>query len=182
MLVGDGATSEGDMHEALNFAGAPEGLVVFLVQNNGYAISVPLAEQTAAPALAYRGVGYGVRSTPGTTPPRSSPPSSPASRAAWLRPDPHRGRHLPDRGAATPMTRRATGPVRRSRRGWPGIRSGGWKTTCASAACSTTLAVARISAAAEQQVADLREAMSGEVKQPAESFVHVYAGHPGPAG
>jgi 2-oxoisovalerate dehydrogenase E1 component alpha subunit len=62
VLVGDGATSEGDMHEALNFAGVWRAPVVFLVQNNGYAISVPLAKQTAAPALAYRGVGYGVRS------------------------------------------------------------------------------------------------------------------------
>ena len=39
--------------------------VVFLVQNNGYAISVPLARQSAAPALAYKGVGYGVRSRAG---------------------------------------------------------------------------------------------------------------------
>jgi pyruvate dehydrogenase E1 component alpha subunit len=35
--------------------------VVFLVQNNGYAISVPLDKQTAAPSLAYKGIGYGVR-------------------------------------------------------------------------------------------------------------------------
>src|ERR1700728_4415341 len=62
VLVGDGATSEGDMHEALNFAGVWQAPVVFLVQNNGYAISVPLAKQTAAPALAYRGVGVGMRS------------------------------------------------------------------------------------------------------------------------
>ena len=62
VLIGDGATSEGDAHEALNFAGVWQAPVVFLVQNNGYAISVPLAKQTAAPALAYRGVGYGVRS------------------------------------------------------------------------------------------------------------------------
>src|SRR5580693_3742361 len=62
VLVGDGATSEGDTHEALNFAGVWQAPVIFLVQNNGYAISVPLAKQTAAPALAYRGVGYGVRS------------------------------------------------------------------------------------------------------------------------
>jgi 2-oxoisovalerate dehydrogenase E1 component alpha subunit len=62
VLVGDGATSEGDTHEALNFAGVWRAPVVFLVQNNGYAISVPLAKQTAAPALAYRGVGSpGVR-------------------------------------------------------------------------------------------------------------------------
>ncbi len=62
VLLGDGATSEGDTHEALNFAGVWRSPVVFLVQNNGYAISVPLAKQTAAPGLAYKGVGYGVRS------------------------------------------------------------------------------------------------------------------------
>src|ERR1700683_3321449 len=56
-LLGDGATSEGDTHEALNFAGVWKAPVVFLVQNNGYAISVPLAKQTAAPTLAAKGVG-----------------------------------------------------------------------------------------------------------------------------
>jgi pyruvate dehydrogenase E1 component alpha subunit len=60
VLLGDGATSEGDTHEALNFAAVWRAPVVFLVQNNGYAISVPLAKQTAAPALAYKGVGYGM--------------------------------------------------------------------------------------------------------------------------
>ncbi|KPI18989.1 pyruvate dehydrogenase (acetyl-transferring) E1 component, alpha subunit [Actinobacteria bacterium OK074] len=60
-LVGDGATSEGDFHEALNLAGVLRAPVVFLVQNNRYAISVPLSAQTAAPSLAYKGVGYGVR-------------------------------------------------------------------------------------------------------------------------
>ncbi|MCK9925032.1 thiamine pyrophosphate-dependent enzyme [Frankia sp. AgPm24] len=60
-LVGDGATSEGDFHEALNFAAVFRAPVVLLVQNNRYAISVPLARQSAAPALAYKGVGYGVR-------------------------------------------------------------------------------------------------------------------------
>jgi pyruvate dehydrogenase E1 component alpha subunit len=59
-LIGDGATSEGDFHEALNFAGVFRAPVVFLVQNNRYAISVPLARQTAAPTLAHKGVGYGV--------------------------------------------------------------------------------------------------------------------------
>src|SRR5580692_2175000 len=62
VMLGDGATSEGDTHEALNFAAVWNAPVVFLVQNNGYAISVPLAKQTAAPALAYKGVGYGMRS------------------------------------------------------------------------------------------------------------------------
>ena len=44
VLLGDGATSEGDTHEALNFAAVWKAPVVFLVQNNGYAISVPLVE------------------------------------------------------------------------------------------------------------------------------------------
>jgi 2-oxoisovalerate dehydrogenase E1 component alpha subunit len=62
VLLGDGATSEGDTHEALNFAAVWQAPVVFLVQNNGYAISVPLAKQTAAPTLAAKGIGYGVPS------------------------------------------------------------------------------------------------------------------------
>jgi pyruvate dehydrogenase E1 component alpha subunit len=61
-LVGDGGTSEGDFHEALNFAAVLRAPVVFFVQNNKYAISVPLSRQTAAPALAYKGIGYGVPS------------------------------------------------------------------------------------------------------------------------
>ncbi|WP_340559766.1 pyruvate dehydrogenase (acetyl-transferring) E1 component subunit alpha [Streptomyces sp. GSL17-111] len=59
-LVGDGGTSEGDFHEALNFAAVWQAPVVFLVQNNGFAISVPLAKQTAAPTLAHKAVGYGM--------------------------------------------------------------------------------------------------------------------------
>ncbi|MCC3652879.1 pyruvate dehydrogenase (acetyl-transferring) E1 component subunit alpha [Streptomyces sp. S07_1.15] len=59
-MVGDGGTSEGDFHEALNFAAVWRAPVVFLVQNNGFAISVPLAKQTAAPSLAHKGVGYGI--------------------------------------------------------------------------------------------------------------------------
>ncbi|HVH21390.1 MAG TPA: pyruvate dehydrogenase (acetyl-transferring) E1 component subunit alpha [Pseudonocardia sp.] len=59
-LCGDGATSEGDFHEALNFAAVFAAPVVFLVQNNKYAISVPLHRQTAAPSLAAKGVGYGI--------------------------------------------------------------------------------------------------------------------------
>jgi 2-oxoisovalerate dehydrogenase E1 component alpha subunit len=59
-MVGDGGTSEGDFHEALNFAAVWRAPVVFLVQNNGFAISVPLAKQTAAPTLAHKAVGYGM--------------------------------------------------------------------------------------------------------------------------
>ncbi|HEV2638912.1 MAG TPA: pyruvate dehydrogenase (acetyl-transferring) E1 component subunit alpha [Actinocrinis sp.] len=61
-LTGDGGTSEGDFHEALNFAAVLHAPVVFFVQNNKYAISVPLSRQSAAPSLAYKGIGYGVRS------------------------------------------------------------------------------------------------------------------------
>src|SRR5439155_18186420 len=44
---GDGATSEGDWHEAMNFAGVFKSPVIFLCQNNYWAISVPLSKQTA---------------------------------------------------------------------------------------------------------------------------------------
>jgi len=56
---GDGATSEGDFHEACNYAGVWRAPVVFFVQNNQYAISVPLSKQTAAPTLAVKALGYG---------------------------------------------------------------------------------------------------------------------------
>ncbi|HJD84083.1 thiamine pyrophosphate-dependent dehydrogenase E1 component subunit alpha [Kitasatospora aureofaciens] len=59
-MLGDGGTSEGDFHEALNFAAVLRAPVVFLVQNNGYAISVPLSAQSAAPSLAHKAVGYGM--------------------------------------------------------------------------------------------------------------------------
>src|SRR5665647_2428531 len=61
-FVGDGATSEGDFHEALNFAAVFKSPVVFLCQNNQYAISVPLSKQTATPSLGYKGIGYGIAS------------------------------------------------------------------------------------------------------------------------
>lgn len=59
-VCGDGATSEGDFHEALNLAGVFRAPVVFVVQNNGWAISVPRSRQTAAKYIAHRGPGYGI--------------------------------------------------------------------------------------------------------------------------
>ncbi|MBS1883628.1 MAG: pyruvate dehydrogenase (acetyl-transferring) E1 component subunit alpha [Actinobacteria bacterium] len=56
---GDGASSEGDAHEAMNLAGLRRAPVVFLLQNNGYAISTPVALQTAAESFAVRAAGYG---------------------------------------------------------------------------------------------------------------------------
>ncbi len=55
---GDGATSEGDWHEGMNFAGVFRCPVVFLCQNNHWAISVPVEEQTAG-RIAERAAGYG---------------------------------------------------------------------------------------------------------------------------
>ena len=56
---GDGASSEGDTHEAMNLAGLRRAPVVFLLKNNGWAISTPVAKQTAAQSFAARGAGYG---------------------------------------------------------------------------------------------------------------------------
>jgi len=61
-FVGDGGTSEGDFHEALNFASVWNAPVVFVVQNNQFAISVPLKMQTRSINLAVKGVAYDVPS------------------------------------------------------------------------------------------------------------------------
>jgi 2-oxoisovalerate dehydrogenase E1 component alpha subunit len=60
VFLGDGATSEGDTAEALNFAAVYGAPVVFFIQNNQYAISVPLSKQTKATTLAHRAHGFGV--------------------------------------------------------------------------------------------------------------------------
>ena len=57
---GDGATSKGDFHEGVNFAAVHRLPVVFVCENNQYAISVPLRLQTANPNLADRAEGYGI--------------------------------------------------------------------------------------------------------------------------
>jgi pyruvate dehydrogenase E1 component alpha subunit len=57
--MGDGATSKGDFHEGLNFAGVFGVPVVFVCQNNQWAISVPLKRQTAAKTLAQKAIAYG---------------------------------------------------------------------------------------------------------------------------
>lgn len=58
VYFGDGATSEGDFHEALNFAGVFRVPVIFFCQNNGYAISVPFERQSAASTVAERAQAY----------------------------------------------------------------------------------------------------------------------------
>jgi pyruvate dehydrogenase E1 component alpha subunit len=57
---GDGSTSEGDFHEAVNCAGVFGAKTVFVIQNNQWAISVPLHRQTAAETLAQKAHAYGI--------------------------------------------------------------------------------------------------------------------------
>jgi pyruvate dehydrogenase E1 component alpha subunit len=56
---GEGASSEGDAHEALNLAGVRRAPVVFVLKNNGWAISTPVAKQSATSSFAARAGGYG---------------------------------------------------------------------------------------------------------------------------
>ena len=64
VYFGDGATSQGDVHEAMNFASIHRLPVLFLCENNGYAISVPLEKQMAIREIAARAAAYGM---PGVT-------------------------------------------------------------------------------------------------------------------
>ncbi len=59
VYMGDGATSEGEFHEALNFAGVFKVPVVFICQNNQWAISVPRSRQSAAQTIAQKAIAYG---------------------------------------------------------------------------------------------------------------------------
>ena len=59
---GDGASSQGDVHEAMNFAAVMKAPVVFFIQNNGWAISVPTERQVAGGSVAARAAGYGIPS------------------------------------------------------------------------------------------------------------------------
>ena len=59
--IGDGGTSSSDFHAALNFAAVKQAPVVFFCQNNQWAISVPLSEQTASSSIAIKAAAYGVR-------------------------------------------------------------------------------------------------------------------------
>jgi pyruvate dehydrogenase E1 component alpha subunit len=59
VFFGDGATSEGDFHEALNFAGVFQTPVVFVCQNNQWAISLPRSRQTQSETLAQKALAYG---------------------------------------------------------------------------------------------------------------------------
>jgi pyruvate dehydrogenase E1 component alpha subunit len=59
-VIGDGATSQGDVHEALNFGGVFRSRAVVFVENNQWAISVPRASQSASPTLVQKALAHGV--------------------------------------------------------------------------------------------------------------------------
>ncbi len=58
-IFGDGGTSQGDFHEAANLAGVMTAPVIFLCQNNGWAISTTIQQQTASETLAQKAIAYG---------------------------------------------------------------------------------------------------------------------------
>lgn len=60
VYFGDGATSEGDFHEGLNFASVVKAPVVFFNQNNGYAISVPIEKQMNSKTIAQKSLAYDI--------------------------------------------------------------------------------------------------------------------------
>jgi 2-oxoisovalerate dehydrogenase E1 component len=61
-FTGEGGTSEGDFHEALNLAAVWRLPVIFVIENNGYALSTPVAEQFRCANLSDKGIGYGMES------------------------------------------------------------------------------------------------------------------------
>lgn len=60
VFTGEGATSEGDFHEALNIAAVWDLPVIFLIENNGYGLSTPVSEQYRCESLADKAIGYGI--------------------------------------------------------------------------------------------------------------------------
>ena len=62
VFIGDGGTSQGDFHEALNLASVWKLPVIFAIENNGYGLSTPANEQYAIEDLADRGASYGIES------------------------------------------------------------------------------------------------------------------------
>ncbi|TQM37807.1 pyruvate dehydrogenase E1 component alpha subunit [Pseudonocardia cypriaca] len=179
-LCGDGATSEGDFHEALNFAAVFASPVVFLVQNNKYAISVPLSRQSAAESLAAKGVGYGV---PGVRVDGNDLAaltvvlSEAVARArrgegpTLVEADTYRiHAHT---NADDPSRYRADDEVEKWRPRDPLLRLRAHLTTTGAL---TSRLEAEFAAAAEEMAAHVRAGMGGEsVLDPAELFAHVYS-------
>jgi len=59
-FFGDGASNQGTFHESINFAAVQKLPVIFVCENNGFGISVPLSESTSDPDIVHRAAGYGI--------------------------------------------------------------------------------------------------------------------------
>jgi pyruvate dehydrogenase E1 component alpha subunit len=185
VLLGDGATSEGDTHEALNFAAVWKAPVVFLVQNNGYAISVPLAKQTAAPTLADKGIGYGVPSL--LIDGNDAAAVYAAVRAGLARAAAGGGPTLIEAITYRIEAHTNADDATRYRRadevsGWVGRDPiARLETYLRTAGVLDDAALSRLRAEAERLAADVRQRLNADVElDPAELFEHVYA-QPTPA-
>jgi 2-oxoisovalerate dehydrogenase E1 component alpha subunit len=134
VYFGDGATSQGDVSEALVFAASYQAPVVFFVQNNQWAISEPIERQSRIP-LYRRATGFGIPSTARRRQRRARRPGrhrmGAGSRPTRRGPHLHRGVHLPDGrphhlGRPHQVPRAAEEEVN----GGPRIRSPGYAPTC----------------------------------------------------
>ena len=127
VMLGDGATSEGDTHDGAQLRAVWNSPVVFFVQNNGYAISVPLARQTAAPSWRARESATGSPASSSTATMRPRCTRCPAGGGVERRPAAGRLSSRRSRTASrptpTPTTPPATGPRPRCRAGSPATRS-----------------------------------------------------------
>ncbi|WNM31469.1 thiamine pyrophosphate-dependent enzyme [Streptomyces sp. Li-HN-5-11] len=179
-LVGDGATSEGDFHEAVNLAGVLKAPVVFLVQNNRYAISVPLSAQCAAPSLAYKGVGYGVRSeqVDGNDAAAvlavltTAVEDARAGGGPWLV-EAHTYRMAPHTSADDPSRYRPAAEAERWRGRDPVVRL---ESALRERGLLTDQDVKDAAAEAEEYAADVRERLSGDpAADPLSLFDHVFS-------
>ena len=165
-FLGDGATSEGDVHEALNLAAVFKAPCVFYVQNNQWAISVPVSRQMAAPSIAHRAHRLRNAGHPGGRQRRAGllrgdgrgRQAGPRGR----RPDADRGGHL-SAGAAHHLRRPHPVPVRRTSwtGGAPATRYRATAPTCRPTGCGRSGSSSGSRRESKRLRTELRDAVVG---------------------
>src|SRR5699024_5001178 len=179
-FLGDGASSEGDTHEAFNFASVWQTPTVFVIQNNQYAISTPLREQTNATMLADRAAGDGMPGPRGggnASADAFAPPPAALGRArAAHGPRPIRrptSRMHAHPGSADPTKSRDAEEVEHWQQFAPIDRV---EKYLRSTGALDDAGAEEVSAAAVALAESVREAMNREAEiDPRELFAHVYA-------